>query len=81
MPRRAGVQRQQADVFFVDHDAPGVARHDADHHVEGGGFTGAVRPEQADDLAGFHFQADVFDNFTALVGFRGFSAMSVAISD
>ncbi|MNP74825.1 hypothetical protein D3C76_1717640 [compost metagenome] len=64
------MQRQQADVFFVNHDTSGVTLNDTDHHVERGGLAGAVWPQQADDLAGFHFQADVFNDFAALVGFR-----------
>jgi hypothetical protein len=66
----AGVQRQDTDIFVIDHDAPGVALNDTDHHVESGGLAGTVWPQQADDLARFHFQAHVFNDFAAFVGFR-----------
>src|SRR5687768_2411802 len=48
---RARMHRQPRDVLAVERDAPPVAGHEADDHVEGGGLAGAVRAEQADDLA------------------------------
>jgi hypothetical protein len=37
------MQRQQADVFIINNDVARIARHNADHHVKGGGFTRAMR--------------------------------------
>src|SRR5690606_4887892 len=52
------VHRFAGDVAAVEHDAAGVGRHQADDHVETGGLAGAVRAEQADDLAGVERQSE-----------------------
>ena len=62
-----GMQRQQADIFIVDNNVASVARHNADHHVEGRGFTGAVWPEEANDLARVHGQTDIFHHAAAFI--------------
>ena len=41
--------------------------HHADGHPKTGGLAGAVAPEQADDLAGTHREANVVDDGTAAV--------------
>ena len=68
-PSRARVQRQQADVFVIDDDIACVAGHNPDHHVEGGRFTGAVRAEQADNLARVNGETDIFHHAAAFIRF------------
>ena len=48
---RAAVDRQVRELASVEVDRPRVGGDQADDHVEAGGLAGAVRPEQADDLA------------------------------
>jgi hypothetical protein len=67
---RAAVDRQARDVVVVEHDAPGIRRHEADDHVERRGLAGAVRPEQPHDLAAGHAQRQVRDDLARLVGLR-----------
>ena len=45
------------------HDEPraGVRQDKAAQHLDEGGFTGAVRPEQAEELAFVYFQVDALD--------------------
>ncbi len=64
---RAPVNRQMRYRFAIDHDVTVVQRHQADHHVEAGRLAGAVRAEQAHDLAALHGQRDVFHDRTAAV--------------
>ena len=52
------------DGVFEDIEAghaggAGGGRQEAGEHAHGGGFTGAVGPEKAYDLALFHFEGDV----------------------
>ena len=66
---RARVQRQQADVFIIDDNVARIARYDTNNHIEGSGFTGAVRTEQANNLARIHGQTDIFHDAAAFIGF------------
>ncbi len=59
---RALVHGEAGEVGVVQHDLAGVGADQADDHVEGGGLAGAVVPQQADDFAGGHLQAQVFDH-------------------
>jgi hypothetical protein len=71
------VHRLVADVQVVDQYAALIGLYQADDHVEAGGLAGAVRAEQADDLAAVDRQADVAHDLAALValgqmlGFQG----------
>ena len=65
----AAVYRQTGDVGAVQEDAPLVGAHQADGHVEAGGFARTVRPEQADDFGGIHLEAGVIDDAPFAVGF------------
>ena len=67
---RADVHRVVGDVVAIELDAPGVGRGQADGHVEGRGLAGAVRPEQADDLAGRDVEVDAAHDRAAAVGLR-----------
>ncbi len=53
------VHRQSGQLLVVEPDAAGVAGHQSHDHVEGGGLAGAVRPEQADHLAGIDLERQV----------------------
>jgi hypothetical protein len=66
---RALVHGEAADVLAVEQDLPGVARYEANDHVEAGGLAGAVGPEQADDFAGMQVEAEILDDFALLVAF------------
>ena len=58
----------RGEAFFaVEDDASRIGNRQADGHVERRRLAGAVRPEQADDLAGVHFKADATDNRAAAV--------------
>src|SRR5579863_5940844 len=50
-------------------DAAGVGNGDAHHHANGAGFAGAVGAKEAEHLAGFNGQAEVFDSDLVLIGF------------
>src|SRR6186997_2302172 len=56
---RALVHRQLGDLLAAERDGPAVRRRKAHHHVERRRLAGAVRSEQADDLAGSHPDRDV----------------------
>ncbi len=47
------------DVDIVDGDAAGGGQHQAADHFQRGGFPRAVRPHQAEHLAGRHFERQV----------------------
>src|SRR5690606_27082882 len=49
-------------------DGADIGRQLAHQHVEAGRLAGPVRPDQRDDLAGRHFQADVVDRDDAAEG-------------
>ena len=53
---------------FEEHFA-GVGLDDADDHVEGGGFAGAVGAEEADDLSLADFDAHAFDDGAGAIHF------------
>ena len=65
----AAMHGQMGDVCLIDIDPSGIRFHQAHDHVETGGLAGPVGAEQADDLAGFHVQGDIFDNPAALIAF------------
>ncbi len=56
------------------HSGAGCRVQDAGQHLEGGGFAGAVRPQQADGLTALHRKADAADG---VLGF-GFPVQQVA---
>ena len=49
---------------------PDGGRQEAGEHAHRGGFAGAVRPQEADDLAFFYFERDVVDSDVAGVSLR-----------
>jgi hypothetical protein len=59
------VHRLVADVQVVDQYAALIGLDQADDHVEAGGLAGAVRAEQADDLAAVDRQADIAHDLAA----------------
>ncbi len=58
-----------ADVQVIDQYATLIGVHQADNHVETGGFARAVGAEQAHDLPAVDRQADITYYLTALVAF------------
>ena len=66
---RTDVHRIVGDVLAVENHPAGVGPGETDGHVEGGGFAGAVRPEQADDLAGSDFDVHAAHDGAAAVRF------------
>src|SRR5690606_19767380 len=60
------VHRQVGEVAVIEQDSSAVAADQADQHVEGGRLAGAVRPEQADDLAAFQAKGNALDDFPEL---------------
>src|SRR5207244_3805409 len=56
---RAPVHGQESEIRVAEVDAPGVARHQAYDHVEGGRLAGPVRSEQAHDLAVGYLQRQI----------------------
>src|SRR5207249_8474605 len=42
---------QPGDVSVLEFNRTAIGAHHADDHVEGGGFAGAIGPEQADDFS------------------------------
>ena len=57
--------RKEERVFLAER----IARHNAYNHVESGGLTGTVWPQQTDNFPGVDGQADVFYHATAFIGF------------
>src|SRR5260363_357588 len=49
----AWVNRQHAHGMAVERNLAGIERDQPDHHIKGGGFAGAVRTQQSDNLAAF----------------------------
>ena len=64
------VHRQAGDVARLEPDRALVRLDDADDHVEGGGLAGAVRAEQADNLAGRNGDGDAVDHAALAVFFH-----------
>ena len=65
----AQVHRQFRDILARKNHAAFVRAHEPRHHVEGGGFSRAVRPQQAYDLAMAHRQADRVHDGPRFIGF------------
>ena len=63
------VHREAGDVAVLEFDHAGIGRHYANDHIEGGRFSGAIGPEQADDLAGGHRDRNAVHHATAAVLF------------
>ena len=57
------------DLFSLKADAAVVWADEASDHVEGGGFTGTVWSEEADDFAGVDAQADFIDDLPTAIRF------------
>ena len=64
---RAAIHRHAADVETIDFDGSLVHRHQPGDHVEAGGLAGAIRPEQADSLAGPYAERNAAHDLAALV--------------
>ena len=43
-------QWQQTDIVIINNDVARIARHNAYNHVESGGLTGTVWPQQTDNF-------------------------------
>src|SRR6185295_11991454 len=56
------MDRQLGQVALVQVDAARVRGNQPDDHVEAGGLAGAIRAEQADDLAARDFERNAFDH-------------------
>ena len=61
------MDRGEGQILVAQGDPAGIAGHQADDHVERRGLAGAVRTQQADDLAGAHFQRQVLDDLAGTV--------------
>src|SRR5258706_2142977 len=73
--QRAAVDRHVGHPVFVEVDFPAVERNQADHHIEAGGFAGAVRTQQANHFPAAYFQRHVLDDdarFVPLFQLLGF---------
>src|SRR5260363_414198 len=46
----------------VERNLAGIERDQPDHHIKGGGFAGAVRTQQSDNLAAFDFQGNILND-------------------
>ncbi len=64
---RAPVHRQMRDVVAVEADDAAIGRNQPGDHVEDRGLAGAVRPEQADRLAGAQAQGRVVHHGAAAI--------------
>ena len=58
------VYRKLGHVLLVEQDPAAVRLDQTNDHVETGGFSGAIRTEQADDLALADLDRDIFDNIS-----------------
>src|SRR5688572_11333438 len=56
-----------SDVGPVEGNCPGVGRHHAEDHAEGGGLTGPVSAEQTDDFFLGEDETHLIDNGSAAV--------------
>ncbi len=57
-PRGNNVSGKRGDVFAAEHDCAGVRPDDAGDGVDQRRLARAVRPDQAANFAGFHFNSD-----------------------
>ena len=55
------------DVFILEADATVIRAHKAGDHVEGGGFSGAIWSEEADDFSRFDSESDFIDDAAAAI--------------
>src|SRR5260364_342319 len=46
----------------VERNLAGIERDQPDHHIKGGGFAGAVRTQQSDNLAAFDVQGNILND-------------------
>src|SRR5215218_2618590 len=63
------VHRQVRDVIPVERNRPALGRDHAEDHAEGGGLSGAVPAEQADDFLLRQDETDLVDDGAPAVGF------------
>jgi hypothetical protein len=64
----ATVHRLRRDVAITEDDLALVGLHETDHHVEGGGLPGTVRPQQTDDLTRRDIERNTVDNPSSAIG-------------
>src|SRR5690606_25150992 len=69
---RAAVHRQARHVLPVEQDGAVVGLDEPGDHVENGGFTRAVGPEQADGLAALDVETDPAHDRAALEALADF---------
>jgi hypothetical protein len=55
------------DVFTIQLDSSAITGHKTDNHVEAGGFSGAIRPEQPHHLAFMNAERNITHHGTRLV--------------
>ena len=70
------MHRQARDVALLELHRAFVRLDHPDDHVEGGGLAGAVRAEQADDLAGADLDGDAVDHPALAIFLHQFSVVS-----
>ena len=61
------VHRQARQFLPIELNLAAVTGDETDDHVETGRLAGAVRTEQANDLAADHFEGDIMNHRTRLV--------------
>src|SRR5208283_712478 len=66
---RPQIHRDISDVLVIDQDSPGIGLDQSDDDIKAGGFTGAVRAEQADHFTLPYVQADIVDYPSPAVAF------------
>src|ERR1700722_17402379 len=63
------VRRQPRDILALEDDLARCRAFDPHDRLHRGRFAGAVRPDQAENLAGMNLQAEIFDRGEAAESF------------
>ncbi len=56
------VNGQVHELFARQRDGATISRYQADHHIEAGGFTRTIRPQQPNYLASSYVERYVFND-------------------
>src|SRR5690606_18269421 len=76
----AAMHGPAGDVLAGQVDAAAVGADEADDHVEAGGLTGAVGPQQRDDLAAFEIEIERVDDSPAAVALAQAASLELRIA-
>src|SRR5579859_5061175 len=74
----APVDWRVREGLLVEEQITPVERHQSDHHVEAGGFAGAVGSEQSDHFAAGYFQRNILDDRARLIALLEFFRAQLA---